>query len=379
MNPNLTSSNLTPGQIGTLAKLQLKLSSLSIDGHFLPDVVVGPIVTLYKYVPTNATRVSAVVGLADDMAIALGVESVQVSRLPSENAIGIFVPNLHRTVLQFKESVGAVWTSKAKLPILLGMDHLGSTQVEDLTSLPHLLIAGSTGGGKSTLLNSMISSLMYCKSPTELKLALCDTKQVEFTHFAKAPHLLFPVATTVRDVIYNLEDLVSDIETRLATLAKHSCQNIAQYNERFTHRKMPYVILVIDELADILQDQTREEGPDGKLTKSYGKQAEYLLGKIVQKARATGIHCIAATQRTSVKVVEGNIKANFPARISFRLPSEADSRTILGECGAESLLSQGDMLYSSPNYPALRRIHAPYASIEDIRVAVEMACQKAYL
>lgn len=372
---------LTPNQLQVLAKLQVKLSSLKIDGHFLPEVSVGPIVSLYRFVPTNATKVSTVENLSDDMAISLGVESVQIQRLPSENAIGIFVPNQNRTVLQFKEAVSSVWTSKAKLPILLGMNHSGAIIVEDLTTLPHLLIAGSTGGGKSTLLNSIISSLIYCKSPTELKMVLCDTKQVEFTHFVKAPHLMFPVCTSVLDVITHLELLVDEVESRLKHLASRGCQNIAQFNTIFVkgsiNSQMSYIILIIDELADILQDQTKEEDENGKaIGKYYGKQAEYLLGKIVQKARATGIHVIAATQRTSVKVVEGNIKANFPARISFRLPSEADSRTILGGSGAEHLLSQGDMLYLSPNNPAIRRIHAPYASIEDIKVAVEMACQR---
>ena len=364
-------SNLTPDQLVVLAKLQVKLSSLKIEGHFLPEVSVGPIVSLYRFVPTNSTKVSHVENLSDDMAISLGVESVQIARIPQENAIGIYVPNKVKTLLQFKESVGAVWQSKAKLPILLGMDHTGNIIVEDLTSLPHLLIAGSTGGGKSTLLNAIISSLMYCKSPSELKLVLCDTKQVEFTHFQKAPHLLFPVATSVRDVINQLEVLVEEIDIRLTKMARSACQNIAQYNDIRPDFKMPYIILVIDELADPLQDPTKENKE-----KSYGKQSEFLLGKIVQKARATGIHVIAATQRTSVKVVEGNIKANFPARITFRLPSEIDSRTILGTRGAESLLSQGDMLYTSPNYPTIRRIHAPYASIEDIKVAVEMACQR---
>jgi S-DNA-T family DNA segregation ATPase FtsK/SpoIIIE len=368
--------SLTPDQLATLAKLQLKLSSLKIDGHFLPEVSVGPIVSLYRFVPTNATKVSHVENLSDDMAISLGVESVQIQRLPSENAIGIFVPNKERTVLQFKDAVSNVWTSKAKIPILLGMDHTGNIVVEDLVLLPHLLIAGSTGGGKSTLLNSIISSLIYSKSPSDLKLVLCDTKQVEFTHFAKAPHLMASIATTVKDVIDCLSDLVCDIDVRLSTLARYSCQNIAQYHERYPNQ-MPYVILVIDELADPLQDPTKEFDSDGRPTKSYGKQAEYLLGKIVQKARATGIHVIAATQRTSVKVVEGNVKANFPARITFRLPSQVDSRTILGGSGAEHLLAQGDMLYLSPNSPSIQRIHAPFASIEDIKVAVEMACQRA--
>jgi DNA segregation ATPase FtsK/SpoIIIE, S-DNA-T family len=366
-------SNLTPDQLGTLAKLQLKLSSLGVDGHFLPEVKVGPIVTLYKYVPTNATRVSQVENRADDLALALGVDCVQVSRLA--DGVGIFVPNAVKKLLRFTEAVGAVWNSKAKIPILLGMDHNGQTIVEDLTTLPHLLIAGSTGGGKSTLLNSVISSLMYCRSSDDIKLVLVDTKQVEFTQFQKAPHLLYPVVTSVRRVIDALDDLVSDVETRLQFMARSGAQNILQMHER--GKKLSYVVLIIDELADILQDETRDEDEEGKpIGKKYGKQAEYLLGKIVQKARATGIHVIAATQRTSVKVVEGNIKANFPARITFRLPSETDSRTILGTSGAEQLLSQGDMLFISPNSPTIRRIHAPYASIEDIKTAVEMAKAK---
>lgn len=368
--------SLTNDQLRILAAMTLKLQSLKIDGHFLSEVSVGPIVTLYKYLPTNATRVSSIENRAADIAIALGVDCVQISRLA--DSIGIFVPNKEPKVLEFKESVGAVWQSKAKIPLLLGMNHSGQTIVEDLTTLPHLLIAGSTGGGKSTLLNSIISSLMYCKSPLDLKLVLCDTKQVEFNHFSKAPHLLFPVATSVSQVLSQLETLVEEIDKRLSSMAHHSCQNIAQYHERIPRNGMPYIILVVDELADPLQDETKEENDEGKpIGKTYGKQAEYLLGKIVQKARATGIHVIAATQRTSVKVVEGNIKSNFPARISFRLPTEQDSRTILGSSGAEYLLSQGDMLYLSPNNPSIRRIHAPYASIEDIKVAVEMACQRS--
>lgn len=364
---------LTPDQLATLAKLQLKLSSLGVDGHFLPEVKVGPIVTLYKYLPTNATKVSQVEARADDLAIALSVDCVQVSRLA--DSVGIFVPNVEKSLLKFRDAVGAVWKSEAKIPILLGMDHNGVTIVEDLVKLPHLLIAGSTGGGKSTLLNSVISSLMYCKSSDELKLVLIDTKMVEFTHFEKTPHLLYPVVTSVRRTIDALEDLVQDVETRLQFMARSSCQNIQQMHEK--GKKLSYVVVIIDELADILQDETRDEDEEGKaIGKKYGKQAEYLLGKIVQKARATGIHVIAATQRTSVKVVEGNIKSNFPARITFRLPSEPDSRTILGCSGAECLLSQGDMLFLSPNSPSIKRVHSPYASIEDIKTAIDIASQR---
>ena len=380
---------MTPDQVQTLARLAHKLASLGVDGEFLPTVSEGPVITLYRFVPKNATRVASVERLAPDLAVALGAEAVQVNRLPGENAVGIFVPNKVKHSLEFKDSVTEVWKSyndpltnlatHQKLPICLGQDHMGRLVVEDLTSLPHLLIAGSTGGGKSTLLNSIIASFIYCIPSTDLKLVLCDPKQVEFNHFEAAPHLLMPIATSTRDILDALKDLVRDVETRLSMMAKYRCQNIAQFHA--LGHKLPYVVVVIDELADPLQDQTTElivDPVDGreKKSKPYGKQAEFALGKIASKARATGIHIIGATQRPSVRVVEGNIKANFPARLSFRLPSEMDSRTILNQGGAEHLLSQGDALYLSPNSPAVRRIHAPLAIKSDIEAAIEMALMK---
>jgi S-DNA-T family DNA segregation ATPase FtsK/SpoIIIE len=363
---------MNPNHLATLAKLQLKLTSLGIDGEFLPDVHEGPIVTLYKFVPKNATRVGSVERLAPDLAICLSAEAVQVRRLPGESSIGIYVPNKEKHPLLFRDAVTELWKVKDsfKIPLCLGIDHMGNFVIEDLIGLPHLLIAGSTGGGKSTLLNSILASLIYVKSPTELRFVLCDPKQVEFNHFANAKHLLFPVAYSTIDILKYLDIIVNDIDTRLGTLSRSSCQNISQYNERFPQRQMPYIVVVIDELASPLQDITKDEEGDKR---SYGKRTEYSLGKIAEKARATGIHIIAATQRPSVKVVEGNIKANFPARLSFRLTSETDSRTILNTGGAEQLLSQGDALYISPNNPAIRRIHAPLAKIEDIKMAIEMS------
>jgi DNA segregation ATPase FtsK/SpoIIIE, S-DNA-T family len=381
-NPTTPKPKVDDKHLKILATLQVKLSSLGIDGHFLTEVSEGPVVTLYRFVPQNATRVSLVERLADDMAVALAVEAVQVKRLPGESAVGIYVPNKEKRPVLFRDSVGHVWdayTNKnQKVPILFGIDHMGNFVIEDLPQLPHLLVAGATGSGKSTLLNSIIASLIYVVPPSKLRLVMSDVKQVEFTHFLGTPHLLYPVSTNVIDSIDQMGWLINEINRRLSTLAKYSCQNIAQYLA--TGKEMPYVVLVIDELAEILQDQSREEYEDdnGKLRqgKPRGKIAEHNLGLIAQKARATGIHIIAATQRPSVKVVEGNIKANFPARVSFRLPSEADSRTILGTSGAEQLLSQGDMLYLSPNTPAIRRLHSPLASIADIRAAVDAACMK---
>lgn len=364
-----------------LATLQVKLASLGVEGDFTANVSEGPVVTLYRFIPKNSTRVSLVERMAPDMAIALGAECVQVKRLPGELAIGIYVPNKDKRPILFRDVVGNVWDAyynrKQRIPILFGIDHMGTVVVEDLPLLPHLLIAGSTNSGKSTLLNSILAALIYTIPPTRLRLILSDVKQVEFTNFAGTPHLLYPISTTIPDTLEHMSWICDEINRRLSVLARSSCQNIAQYNAIESFQYMPYILFVIDELAEILMDKSKEENDDGEPKgPTRGKLAEHRLGLIAQKARATGVHIIAATQRPSVKVVEGNIKANFPARVSFRLPSEADSRTILNTSGAEQLLAQGDMLYSSPNNPAIRRLHAPLASREDIAAAVEMACRK---
>jgi len=381
------SAKLDEKHLAVLATLQVKLASLGVEGHFLPSVSEGPVVTLYRFVPQNATRVSLVERVAPDLAIALGAECVQVKRLPGESAVGIYVPNKDKKPVRFRDVVGNVWDAynnrKQHIPILFGIDHMGTVVVEDLPLLPHLLVAGSTNSGKSTLLNSILASLIYTVPATRLKLVLSDVKQVEFTNFAGTPHLLYPISTSIPETLEHLHWINDEINRRLSLLAKASCQNILQYITQHSSEKMPYILLIIDELAEILMDKSNEEQeiPDGKGgTKikliARGKLAEHRLGLIAQKARATGVHIIAATQRPSVKVVEGNIKANFPARVSFRLPSEADSRTILNTSGAEQLLSQGDMLFVSPNSPAIRRLHAPLASIEDIRAAVDVACRR---
>ena len=377
---------LSEKHLAVLATLQVKLQQLGVEGHFLPLVSEGPVVTLYRFVPQNATRVGLVERVAPDLAIALGAECVQVKRLPGEQAVGIYVPNKEKKLLLFRDAVGAVWNAfnnhKQRIPVLFGIDHMGTMVVEDLPLLPHLLIAGSTGSGKSTLLNSILASLLYTVPKDKLQIVLSDIKQVEFTNFVGAPHLLFPVSTSIPETLEQMEWLIDEVNRRLTVLAKACCQNIIQYNALWASRPLPYILFVIDELAEILMDKSKEEEIDDKTGESKpkgptrGKLAEYRLGIIAQKARATGVHIIAATQRPSVKVVEGNIKANFPARVSFRLPSEADSRTILNTSGAEQLLSQGDMLYVSPNSPAIRRLHAPLASIGDIQAAVEQACRK---
>jgi DNA segregation ATPase FtsK/SpoIIIE, S-DNA-T family len=374
-------SQLDPKHLAILATLQVKLQSLGVDGHFLPQVSEGPVVTLYRFVPQNATRVSLVERMAPDMAIAIGAECVQVKRLPGELAVGIYVPNKEKKFVLFRDSVGHVWDAynnrKQRIPLLFGIDHMGSFVVEDLPLLPHLLVAGSTGSGKSTFLNSILAALIYTIPPTRLRMILSDVKQVEFTNFIGSPHLLYPVSTSIAETLEQMNWICDEVNNRLTCLAKAHCQNITQYNALESFHYMPYILFVIDELAEILLDKGREENDEGKpVGPTRGKLAEHRLGLIAQKARATGVHIIAATQRPSVKVVEGNIKANFPARLSFRLPSEADSRTILNISGAEQLLAQGDCLYASPNSPAIRRLHAPLASVDDIRAAVDVACRK---
>jgi S-DNA-T family DNA segregation ATPase FtsK/SpoIIIE len=354
-----------------------------VEGDFTPNVSEGPVVTLYRFVPKNATRVSLVERMAPDMAIALGAECVQVKRLPGELAIGIYVPNKDKKLVLFRDAVSSVWDAyynrKQRIPLLFGIDYMGNYVVEDLPLLPHLLVAGATGSGKSTLLNGMLAALIYTIPPTRLKLVLSDVKQVEFSNFIGTPHLKYPISTSIPDTLEQMSWLIDEVNDRYSILAKSSCQNIHQYNAIEARTPFPFILFMIDELAEILMDQSKEVYIDelGKeRSRTRGKLAEHRLGLIAQKARATGVHIIAATQRPSVKIVEGNIKANFPARVSFRLPSEADSRTILNTSGAEQLLAQGDMLYQSPNSPAIKRLHAPLASREDITAAVEMACRK---
>jgi S-DNA-T family DNA segregation ATPase FtsK/SpoIIIE len=369
--------NLTDEQLATSSRIALKIAELSLSAKFLQPISVGPIVSVYRFMPQGSTRVSHIEGIAQDLAIALGVEDVFVKRMPGESAVGIFVPNRERKWIYWRDIVGPQVSANrdAKVPLLLGVDHLGKIVVEDLTLMPHLLIAGSTGSGKSTLLSSLIGTIVYNLNSSNVKFVLSDTKGVEFGHFIGAPHLLFEPATSVYQTLERFDWLIEEMSARLAKLSKGGFRNVLEYNEKATQsqaERFPYIVLIIDELADLLQLRSKigDTGP------AIGKIAESKLAQLAQKARATGIHIIAATQRPSVKLVEGNIKANFPARLTFRLPSEVDSRTVIGTSGAEHLLSRGDMLFVNPNKPGLQRIHAPLASVVDIQAAVEFSTRR---
>ncbi len=379
----------TDEQRAVSASLALKIAQLGFSAKFVEPISVGPIVSVYRFLPQGATRVSNLEGLAQDFAVTLSVEDVFVKRMPGEAAVGIFVPNRERKWIYWRDVVGK--PSNAKIPLLLGVDYLGNLVVEDLTLFPHLLLAGSTGSGKSTLLSSIIVGIVYSVNSSDIKFVLSDTKGVEFGHLIGAPHLLFEPASSVYQTLERFDWLIEEMNDRLKEIGKYGFRNILELNasreslrqarredarspsEALPKNRLPYIVVVIDELADLLSDRRRaneERGP------SIGKIAEAKLSQLAQKARATGIHIIASTQRPSVKLVEGNIKANFPARLSFRLPSEADSRTVLGTSGAEHLLSRGDMLFINPNKPGLQRIHAPLAEIKDIQAAVEYATRR---
>jgi len=358
-------------QFKIIAAITVKLAQLGLEVSFVEPITTGPLITTYRFAPKSASKVSQITSCAQDLALTLAVEDVLVRRLPGEAVIGVSVPNAQRTQVLWRDTLGEP-DPKMLIPLNLGVDSEGKRYVDDLTKCPHLLIAGTTGSGKSTLMHSIIASAMYWRSPEQVQFLLSDTKNVEFGHFIGAPHLLHDPATTMYRTWELMDWLIDEMERRLQIIGRSGYRNIHDYNKgpwtTESHvPKLNYIVLLIDELADVLGGDKRGEA----------KIAGSKLGRIVQKSRAAGVHVIAATQRPSVNVVTGSIKTNFPARLSFRLPSETDSRTVLSEGGAEHLLSQGDMLYQGPTTPGVKRLHAAYASIEDVKQCVSVARMQA--
>lgn len=348
----------TDDQKLAITTIVVKLAQLGIDVQWSEPITEGPLVTTFRFVPRSTTKVREITTLSQDLALALKVEDVDVRRLPGEGAIGVTVPNRTRSIVQWRDTLRD--PPDCVLPINFGVDQHGRLFRDDLTKMPHLLIAGSTDSGKSTLLNSIIASLLYWRTPDQVQFILSDTKLVEFGHFVGVPHLMFDPTTTKYQTWERMDWLIDETDRRLQVMATMKVKNILEYNcdrKLLQCSTMPYIVLVIDELYDILGGDARGEK----------KIATTKLQTIVGRSRASGIHVIAATQRSSVDVVTGTIKANFPARCSFRLPSETDSRTILGHGGAEHLLSRGDMWYLSPSRPAMLRLHSAYASLDDIK------------
>jgi S-DNA-T family DNA segregation ATPase FtsK/SpoIIIE len=357
------------------------MSQLGLSVKPLPkDISVGPVVTVYRFEPQGSTKVANIEALADDFAVILKAEDIVVKRLPGEAAVAVFVPNRVREEVRWF-NVSSVPTNgeRPHIPLMMGIDHLGKRVIEDLTLFPHLLVAGSTGSGKSTWMNSEVATIASNYSPQEIRLALSDTKGVEFNMFEKLPHLAYKIATSVDETVTMFDQIIKLMENRLKMFSnQQGVRNILEHNAKTSNTRLSYICLLIDELFDILSDTRRLETDEGRSPR-VGEIARGKLAKIAAKARATGIHVIAATQRPSVKIVEGDIKANFPGRLSFRLPSEADSRTVLGTHGAEHLLSRGDMLFINPNKPGIYRIHAPIARQEDIQACLDYVFQRHLL
>ncbi len=312
----------------------------------------GPVVSLYEFEPAAGVKVSKIVNLSDDLARNTSSTSARVAVIPGKNTVGIEIPNEKREGVSLREIISndRFKSRDVKLPIALGKSISGTPIIGDLTSMPHLLIAGTTGSGKSVCINTIITSLLYKLSPELCKLILIDPKMLELSAYEGIPHLLSPVITDAKKATSALGWTVKEMNNRYRLMSKVGVRNIDGYNEK--HKlKMPYIVVVVDEMSDLML--------------VAGKEIENYIQKLSQMARAAGIHIIMATQRPSVDVITGTIKANFPTRVSFQVSSKIDSRTILGEQGAEQLLGKGDMLFmSSAN--RIIRIHGPYVSEREI-------------
>ena len=312
----------------------------------------GPVVTLNEFEPAAGIKVSKIINLSDDIARNTSSESARISTIPGSNTIGIELPNVQRENVYLSEILNNSDFKKkdTKLPIALGKNISGEPIVRDLTSMPHLLIAGTTGSGKSVCINTIILSLLYRHHPDKCKFILIDPKMLELSTYEGVPHLLCPVITEAKKAASVLGWVVKEMESRYRLMTKEGVRNIDGYNLK--HKlPMPYIVVVVDEMSDLML--------------VAGKEIENYIQKLSQMARAAGIHIIMATQRPSVDVITGTIKANFPTRISFQVTSKIDSRTILGEQGAEQLLGKGDMLFMSSANKVVR-IHAPYVSENEI-------------
>jgi S-DNA-T family DNA segregation ATPase FtsK/SpoIIIE len=370
--------------------LEKKLQDFGVQGA-VTEVHPGPIITMYEVELEPGVKVSKVLNLADDLALAMKAPSVRiVTPLPGKSAIGIEIPNQVRETVALKEILSAseFLDSKGRLPLALGKDTVGQPVVADLAAMPHLLVAGATGSGKSVALNTMILSLLSAGGPRDIRMLMIDPKMLELSAYDAIPHLLAPVITQPKDASAALKRVVAEMQRRYRLLAEAGVRNIDGYNKQVESspraaesqvtsteagvevsvaaappERLPYIVVIIDELADLMMVAARE--------------VEDSIMRLAQMARAAGIHLILATQRPSVDVLTGVIKANFPARISFQVSSKTDSRTILDANGAEQLLGRGDMLYLMPGTGRIARIHGAFVSDDEISSTVEFVKSQA--
>ena len=339
-----------------------KLSQFKIEGDVIRTYA-GPVVSTFEFKPAAHIKVSKILNLQDDLAMALRAETIRIQApIPGKDVVGIEIPNHTVETIYLREIFESKLFQEAKSPltIALGKDIVGKPFITDLKKLPHLLIAGTTGSGKSVGINAMILSLLYKNSPDQLRLLMIDPKMLEFSIYNDIPHLLTPVITKAKQAIAALNNMVGEMERRYQLMSESRVKNIENYNEKMKReggQPFPYIVVIIDELADLMM--------------TSGKDVEYSIARLAQMARASGIHLIVATQRPSVDVVTGLIKANLPSRISYRVGQKVDSKIILDQQGAESLLGRGDMLFTPPGATGLVRLHAPWSTEEEIEHIVE--------
>ena len=349
--------------------LEKKLLDFGVEGE-VREILPGPVITMYEFRPAPGIKISKVAGLSDDLALVLRAPSIRiVAPIPGKDAIGIEIPNNHREIVFLKEIISSVSfrDSKHKLPIALGKDITGTPIIADLTKMPHLLVAGATGTGKSVSVNTMINSLLFKVYPGVARFLMIDPKRIELSAYHDIPHLLHPVVSSPKDATKALMWAIDEMERRYMLLSDRGVRNIETYNRKIlkqnknkpvetpheADKTLPYIVIIIDELADLMMVSS--------------KDVEESITRLAQMARAAGIHLIIATQRPSVDVLTGLIKANFPTRISFQVSSKVDSRTILDSMGAENLLGDGDMLFVPPGVGRTIRIHGAYVSEEEVK------------
>jgi len=347
-----------------------KCAEFDVDGQ-VTQINPGPVVTTFEFKPDAGVKYSRVTGLADDLCLAMAAESILIERMPGKSTVGIQVPNSERETIWLRDVVEceSFAQSKSRLAIALGKDINGRIVTADLASMPHVLIAGSTGSGKSVAINAMIMSVLFKSTPEQVRMILVDPKRVELGMYEGIPHLFTPIITEAKLAANALRNAVREMERRLKLLASHHVRNIDQYNKMVENatpdmfedpadqEPLPYIMIIIDELADLMM-----------LDRS---NVEESITRLAQMARAVGIHLVLATQRPSVDVITGLIKANVPTRMSFRLATKVDSRTIIDSNGAESLLGKGDMLYLPPGTSRVQRVHAPFVTEKEINAVTE--------
>jgi DNA segregation ATPase FtsK/SpoIIIE, S-DNA-T family len=343
--------------------LQARLKDFDVEGEVV-EVSPGPVITMYEFKPAPGVKINKVANLSDDLALALGCGSLRViAPIPGKSVIGIEVPNKNRETVFLRELIDSnlFKTSEKKIPLAIGKDTVGNPYVTDLSNMPHLLVAGSTGSGKSVFINSLICSILYKFSPEQVRLLMVDPKMLELSVYDGIPHLLHPVVTDAQKASRALKWAVKTMIERYTLLSAKGAKSITSYNA-IADEPMPYIVIIVDELADLMMVSS--------------KDVESSLTRLAQMARAAGIHLVLATQRPSVDVITGLIKANFPARISFKVASRIDSRTVLDSMGAEKLLGAGDMLFIPPGTARQERFHGAFVSDEEVRAVVDFVKQQ---